>query len=168
MASRDQVLADLVAEVGKLREEIGELRKDLAARDEKIAKLQAALESARRSGKRQAAPFSKGEPKSSPKKPGRKKGKDHGPAERRELPERVDEVLVASLPCSCPGCGGDVVEVDVQQQFQTKIPKIERRSSGSTSTSAAVKAAASGSRAATLSRPPTRSVRRRRCSGHER
>ena len=65
------MLADLVAEVGKLREEIGELRKDLAARDEKIAKLQAALESARRSGKLQAAPFSKGEPKSSPKKPGR-------------------------------------------------------------------------------------------------
>ena len=41
------------------------------------------------------------------------------------MPKCVDEVLVASLPCSCPGCGGEVVEVDVQQQFQTEIPKIE-------------------------------------------
>jgi transposase len=89
--------------------------------------LKAALEATRRSGKRQAAPFSKGEPKKTPKKPGRKKGKDHGPAERRRVPERVDEVLDVPLPCTCPGCGGGVVEVDVQRQFQTELPKIEPR-----------------------------------------
>ena len=132
MASREETLAQLVGEVGKLREEIEKLsreterlRADLAGRDEKIARLQAALESARRSGKRQASPFSKGEPKASPKKPGRKKGKDHGPSERRKVPDRVDQVLDAPLPCSCPGCGGDVVEVEVQQQYQTEIPKVE-------------------------------------------
>jgi transposase len=127
VASRDQILADLVAEVRKLTDEVSALRRDLAARDEEIAKLKAALEATRRSGKRQAAPFSKGEPKKTPKKPGRKKGKDHGPAERRRVPERVDEVLDVPLPCTCPGCGGGVVEVDVQRQFQTELPKIEPR-----------------------------------------
>ena len=121
------MLSDLVVEVRKLTDEVSALRRDLAARDEEIAKLKAALESARRSGRRQAAPFSKGEPKRAPKKPGRKKGKDHGPAERRKVPERVDEVLDAPLPCTCPGCGGGVVEVDVQQQYQTELPKIEPR-----------------------------------------
>lgn len=121
------MLSDLVAEVRKLTDEVSALRRDLAARDEKISKLEAALESARRSGKRQAAPFSKGEPKRAPKKPGRKKGKDHGPAERRKVPERVDEILDAPLPCTCPGCGGGVVEVDVQHQWQTELPKIEPR-----------------------------------------
>ena len=77
MVGRPEDLAELVKELGKLREEIAalrretsELRKGLADRDETIAKLSAALEAARRGGKRQAAPFSKGEPKKAPKKPG--------------------------------------------------------------------------------------------------
>jgi transposase len=37
----------------------------------------------------------------------------------------VDEILDAPLPCTCPDCGGAVVETEVQQQFQTEIPKIE-------------------------------------------
>jgi hypothetical protein len=163
VASRDQILADLVAEVRKLTDEVSALRRDLAARDEEIAKLKAALEATRRSGKRQAAPFSKGEPKKTPKKPGRKKGKDHGPAERRRVPERVDEVLDVPLPCTCPGCGGGIVEVDVQRQFQTELPKIEPphpASSSSMCTSGPASAAVSGSKGATPSRPPTRSVRR--------
>lgn len=103
------------------------MREELAGRDEEITELRAALETSRRSGKRQAAPFSKGEPNRAPKKPGRKKGKNHGPAERRKVPERVDEILDAALPCTCPGCGGGVVEVDVQRQYQTELPKIEPR-----------------------------------------
>jgi hypothetical protein len=39
VASRDQILADLVAEVRKLTDEVSALRRDLAARDEEIAKL---------------------------------------------------------------------------------------------------------------------------------
>ena len=131
MVGRPEDLAELVKELGKLREEIAalrretsELRKGLADRDETIAKLSAALEAARRGGKRQAAPFSKGEPKKAPKKPGRKKGKDHGPAERRMVPDRVDEVLEARLPRRC-ACGGAVVEHGVQHQFQTELPRIE-------------------------------------------
>lgn len=127
MAGRSQELSELVKELRELREEIAELRKGLAERDETIAKLTAALEASRRAGKRQAAPFSKGAPKKVPKKPGRKKGKDHGPAERRKVPARVDEILDAPLPCMCPGCGGGVVEVGIQRQYQTELPRIEPR-----------------------------------------
>jgi transposase len=92
---------------------------------ELVAQLQKRIEELERSSKRQAAPFSKGEPKKDPKKPGRKKGEQHGKHAHREppLPERVDETLDAPLPEQCPDCGGDVVEDRLDQQFQTEIPR---------------------------------------------
>ena len=42
--------------------------------EDRIRKLESLLEQSQRSGKRQAAPFSKGVPKKSPKKSGRKPG----------------------------------------------------------------------------------------------
>jgi len=92
---------------------------------ELVAQLQKRIEELERSAKRQAAPFSKGQPKKNPKKPGRKKGDQHGQHAHREPPppERVDETLDASLPEQCPNCGGDVVEDHLDQQFQTEIPR---------------------------------------------
>jgi transposase len=92
---------------------------------ELVAQLQKRIEELERSVKRQAAPFSKGEPKQHPKKPGRKKGKRHGDHAHREppSPERVDETLDAPLPDQCPDCGGGVVEDHLDQQFQTEIPR---------------------------------------------
>src|ERR1700704_1883785 len=92
---------------------------------ELVAQLQKRIEELERSAKRQAAPFSKGQPKKNPKKPGRKKGDQHGDHAHREVPppERVDETLDASLPEQCPNCGGDVVEDHLDQQFQTEIPR---------------------------------------------
>jgi transposase len=132
VADGDPTLAELVRELAGLRQEVSKLRAELAARDariatrdEEIARLTEALASARRGGKRQAAPFSKGAPKRKPKTPGRKKGEDYGPKERRKVPPRIDEVLDAPLPCACPNCGGGIHEVKVEQQYQTEIPKIE-------------------------------------------
>jgi transposase len=45
----------------------------------RIADLEKRLQDKERAGKRQAAPFSKGEPTATPKKPGRKTGPNHGP-----------------------------------------------------------------------------------------
>jgi transposase len=92
---------------------------------ELVAQLQKRIEELERSSKRQAAPFSKGEPKKDPKRPGRKKGEQHGKHAHREPPppERVDETLDAPLPEQCPDCGGDVVEDRLDQQFQTEIPR---------------------------------------------
>lgn len=81
-------------------------------------KLLAAL----RAVKRQASPFSKGDPKPNPKRPGRKSGADHGPVNLRPRPEHVDETHIATLPLDCPHCGGDVEVDDIQSQFQWDLP----------------------------------------------
>jgi len=95
-------------------------------RDRKIAELEARLaklEALVRSGKRQAAPFSKGAPKSNPKPPGRKGGENYGEHHRRAVPARIDEVLEAPLPERCPFCSGEVLETEVAPQYQTEIPR---------------------------------------------
>src|SRR4051812_28068506 len=89
-----------------------QLRERNARLEETVRELLRRIEELERSAKRQAAPFSKGQPKAKPKKPGRKAGEKHGPHAHREspLPAQVDETLDATLPDHCPHCGGDVVE----------------------------------------------------------
>lgn len=104
---------------------IAELEKSFAELQAKVDRLTALLEQAQRSGKRQSAPFSKGEPKDQPKTPGRKRGDQHGQHGHRPAPpdETVDEVLEAPLPDACPHCGGALAEDEaVDEQFQTDIP----------------------------------------------
>jgi transposase len=112
--------------------ELQQFREQLAERDRVIARLEAAnrdlqarLAAAEKSTKRQAAPFSKGEPKPSPKKPGRKSGEAHGRHGHRPAPtpEQVDETYEAPLPDECPNCGGEVAEDRLDEQFQTEIPR---------------------------------------------
>jgi transposase len=89
------------------------------------ARLQAQLEQAQRASKRQAAPFSKGEPKQNPKSTARPKGAAYGKRGHRPIPpdEQIDEILEAPLPDCCPHCGGDIAEDDeVDEQFQEEIP----------------------------------------------
>jgi transposase len=89
-----------------------------------VTKLTAALEEALRSGKRQAAPFSKGPPVAEPKQPGRKRGKRHGPHAQRSLPPRIDESYDVPLPKHCPHCASrQVSETHVAAQYQTEIPR---------------------------------------------
>ena len=90
-----------------------------------VRELTAALEAARRAGKRQAAPFRKGPPKPNPQTPGRKAGPDHGTHGHRPPPppEQIDEILEASLPDACPDCAGHVLETEVAHQYQTEIPR---------------------------------------------
>jgi transposase len=91
---------------------------------EDIEQLKKELDVARRAGKRQAAPFSKGDPKTKPRRPGRKRGKNHGRHGHRKPPMHVDEVVDAPLPTSCPHCQGAVDEIDVQAQYQTELPPV--------------------------------------------
>lgn len=88
-------------------------------------RLRRQLDAALRAGKRQAGPFSKGQPKANPKKPGRKPGKDYGTKAHRQppSPEQIDEVHEAPLPEVCPDCGGLLDETHVAQQFQVEIPR---------------------------------------------
>jgi transposase len=88
-------------------------------------RLRRQLDEATRAGKRQAAPFAKGQPAAQPKKPGRKPGKDYGQKAHRPppSPEQIDEVHEAPLPEICPDCGGPLDETHVAQQFQVEIPR---------------------------------------------
>jgi transposase len=96
--------------------------RDLQAENERLRRQ---LDEATRAGKRQAAPFAKGQPKLNPRKPGRKAGKDYGTKAHRQppSPEQIDEIHEAQLPERCPDCGGSLDETHVTQQFQVEIPR---------------------------------------------
>jgi transposase len=79
------------------------------------------LELARRTAKRQAAPFSKGQPKVDPKRPGRKPGVKYGRKGHRAIPLTVDEEIQVPLPDSSPCCGSDIENRHVEDQYQTEI-----------------------------------------------
>ena len=99
------------------------LAEQLAARDARIAELERLLEESRRGGKRQAAPFSKGEPSQSPARPGRKRGKGHGRHGHRRALGDPDRTVEAPLPGCCPDCGGAVVLDRVAEQWQVDLPE---------------------------------------------
>jgi transposase len=89
-----------------------------------LERLKAELEQSRRAGKRQAAPFSKGQPKADPKRPGRKPG--HPPAHRPPpRPEQVDRTIEVPLPTECPECHAPLAEVPVtvHDQYQIDLPE---------------------------------------------
>jgi transposase len=90
------------------------------------AELRKQLGEAQRAGKRQAAPFSKGDPKKKPKKPGRKPGAQYGKRHGRARPSKIDRVLEAPIEeTCCPFCGGELGEEHVHEQFVTDIPPVE-------------------------------------------
>ena len=119
MAGSDtELIAELVA---RLAERDGRIEA-LAVQVEQLTKL---LEEARRAGKRQAAPFSKGDPKPDPKTPGRKAGKAYGKRSGRAVPDRADRELDAPLPPACPDCGGRIVGDGMHDQWVCELPKCE-------------------------------------------
>ena len=107
--------------VEELLKENQSQREQLKKAQAEIERLRKALEEALRSLKRQAAPFSKGQPKSNPLRPGRKSGSAYGQRAFRAVPDRVDEEIAVSLPKKCPDCGGRVIHDSTQPQFQEDI-----------------------------------------------
>jgi transposase len=96
----------------------------IAELETRIRQLEAIVEELRRSGKRQAAPFSRSLPKVDPKRPGRKSGEDYGTQAFRAVPPVVDEVHEAPLPGRCPRCGGrQFIDEHVEHQYQVEIPR---------------------------------------------
>ncbi len=91
----------------------------------RVGMLQGQLEEARRAAKRQAAPFSRGEPSGSPRRGGRRSGDDHGRHGHREAPGEVDEELDAPLVDRC-GCGGEIEEERIEYQYQDELPEPRR------------------------------------------
>jgi transposase len=88
---------------------------------ERLNDLEANLEATLRAGKRQSAPFSRGEPKANPERPGRKSGERHGLHGHRQPPEQVDETVAVEAPCVCPDCGGELDEAGIGEQWREEI-----------------------------------------------
>jgi transposase len=101
----------------------------LAAENERlrarVAKLERELEEARRAAKRQAAPFSRGEPSGSRGRAGRRSGDEHGRHGHREPPGEVDEELEAPLADRCE-CGGEIEEERIEYQYQDELAEPRR------------------------------------------
>jgi transposase len=91
----------------------------------RVEKLEGQLEEARRAGKRQAAPFSRGEPKQRPRRPGRRSGEEHGKHGHREPPGEVDEQFDAPLAPRCE-CGGEIEHDRIEYQYQDELPEPRR------------------------------------------
>jgi transposase len=87
-------------------------------------RLRAQLEAARRAGKRQAAPFSKGEPKKDPARSGRRSGEQYGAKAHRSVPDHVDEEIGVPLPDACPCCAGELEFEDEVDQYQEEIVEV--------------------------------------------
>ncbi len=96
------------------------MEKQLEQLEAEVQRLKELLETAQRRGKRQATPFSRGEPKAEPKKPGRKVGH---PATHRPVPDKVDRVEDAPLPDVCAKCGGHLLEDEIHVQYQIDLPR---------------------------------------------
>ena len=118
---RDARIAELEARLGRLEALMAE---EVASRDARIAELEKLLAESRRSGKRQAAPFSKGEPNPEPARPGRKRGGAHGRHGHRMTPGDADRTLDAPLPAACPHCGGEVAHERDADQWQVDLPAL--------------------------------------------
>jgi transposase len=108
-SERRQTYDEVVAENERLRS--------------RIAELERLVEEIRRGSKRQAAPFSKGQPKDEPARPGRKRAKSHGRHGHRMAPAEFDRTLDAPAPEECPDCGGPAELERIATQYQTELPE---------------------------------------------
>jgi transposase len=117
--------ASLAAENEGLWGEVSRLLAENERLRGEVAKLEGQLEEARRAGKRQAAPFSRGEPSGSPRRPGRRSGGEHGRHAHREPPEEVDEELDAPCEPRCE-CGGEIDHVRTEYQYRDELPESRR------------------------------------------
>lgn len=116
---------ELLQENAELRRRVEEQERQIANLKRRIADLEKLIEEVRRRGKRQAAPFSKGEPSDAPKRPGRKAGDQYGKQATRAVPEQVDETVVVGCPLYCEHCQGKVTLQGEARQYQIDLPPIQ-------------------------------------------
>lgn len=123
VAGLQATIAELNGTIAGLNGMVAQLHETVASRDARIAELEKLLEETRRSGRRQSAPCSKGEPSVEPARPGRKSGEDHGRHGHRAVPVGPpDRELEALLPGCCPHCGGEVEFEREDEQWQVDSP----------------------------------------------
>lgn len=116
--------AKLKREIDRRDRKIARQQREIAELKQEVQQLKLALDAALRAGKRQAAPFAKGEPKKVPKRAGRKPGQQYGQQKGRAKPNHVDETILVPCPLQCGRCGGRVELEGKESQFQVDLPPI--------------------------------------------
>jgi len=115
---------ELLQENAELHRRVAEQERQIGSLKRQVEELNKLLEQLRRRGKRQAAPFSKGEPSADPKRPGRKAGDQYGQQATRAKPQRVDETIEVACPLYCEHCQSKVVLEGKAYQYQIDLPEI--------------------------------------------
>jgi transposase len=116
--------ARLRQQLERAEAERARLERERTRLEREVTRLKDELETARRAGARQAAPFSKGTPKRRPRRPGRKPGRAYGRRGQRPIPTVVHETHDVPLPPACPDCGGVVRETRIATQYQEDLPPV--------------------------------------------
>lgn len=120
-----QRIADLEKEIAKRNRWIDQRDRRIEKLEHEIERLRRENEKLQQAAKRQAAPFSKGEPKRNPKRRGRKSGKRYGKRAGRPVPGRVDRIVEVAAPLYCPDCQKRTKLERRETHWQTDIPPIE-------------------------------------------
>jgi len=118
-----QIIIDEQARrIAQLEEDLRRSEAERQRLRREVERLNEALDAARRTAARQAAPFARGTGVAQPRRPGRKAGAAYGPRAHRQPPSRIDERYEAPLPACCPDCAGAVRRLRVATQYQEELP----------------------------------------------
>jgi transposase len=117
---------ELLALVAELELQIMALQEQVAQLAASNQALVAENEQLKRSGKRQAAPFSTGTRAQQPTRPGRKPGEGTFSFRQAPRPEEITElpVNVPVIQESCPVCGGELAEERVDFAYIAELPSL--------------------------------------------
>ena len=121
---RDTRIKQQDREISRLRGDLAQVNRDRDRWKRHSERLQQQLDTARRAGFRQAAPFAKDRPQGRGGRPGRRAGARYGRQACRRRPAQVDETHAAPVPAACPDCGGSVEVTRVASQYQEEIPEV--------------------------------------------
>ena len=115
---------ELEREVASLQRRLDRSLGENQRLEQEIARLQKLVEEALRKRKRNAAPFSRGNPKLNPKTAGRKSGDQYGQQATRPTPLQVNEQIAVPLPPCCPHCESRVIRETTKAQYQEDIVRV--------------------------------------------
>ena len=121
---RDTRIKQQDREISRLRGDLAQVNRDRDRWKRHSERLQQQLDTARRAGFRQAAPFAKDRPQGRGGRPGRRAGARYGRQACRRRPAQVDETHAAPVPAACPDCGGAIEVTRVASQYQEEIPAV--------------------------------------------
>ena len=124
---RDTRIKHQDREISRLRGDLAQVNRDRDRWKRHSERLQQQLDTARRAGFRQAAPFAKDRPQGRGGRPGRRAGARYGRQACRRRPAQVDETHAAPVPAACPDCGGAIEVTRVTHRHRWTTPSGDYR-----------------------------------------